>query len=71
MKLTINGKEREVANAGDVAALLSELGIPPERSGTAVARNDEVVPRARWSVTTLAERRSDRDHHGRARRLRP
>jgi len=55
MKLTINGKERDVANATDVAALLRELGIPPERTGTAVARNDEVVPRARWSETRLAE----------------
>ena len=54
MKLIINGNEREIAATG-VAALLRELGIDPERPGTAVARNDEVVPRNRWSETPLAD----------------
>lgn len=55
MKLIVNGKEREVHGVENVAALLLELGISPERTGTAVARNDEVVSRARWSETKLAE----------------
>jgi sulfur carrier protein len=55
MKLIVNGKEREMTGADDVVTLLRELGIAPDRTGTAVARNDEVVPRARWSETRLAE----------------
>jgi sulfur carrier protein len=55
MRLTVNGKEREVAAGATVDGLLRELGIPPERTGTAVARNEQVVPRTQWSRTPLAD----------------
>ncbi len=55
MKLTINGKERELAAVGTLEELLRALGIPPERTGTAVAYNDIVVPKGRWAETQVAD----------------
>lgn len=53
MRLTINGSEREVGEGLTVAALLDELAI--RRDGTAVALNDDVVPRAEHEARTLAD----------------
>lgn len=53
MRLTINGSEREVGEGLTVAALLDELAI--RRDGTAVALNDDVVPRAEHAARTLAD----------------
>jgi len=56
MKLTINGVDREVGGViGTLDELLRVLGVPQDRSGTAVARNDAVVPRAQWTTTPVAE----------------
>lgn len=53
MKITLNGAEREIAQASSIAELLAALGLP-ER-GIAVARNDTVVRRARYEQTVLCE----------------
>jgi sulfur carrier protein len=50
--LTVNGERQEVA-AATVAALLQALGY--EGRFFAVAVNQEVVRRARWAETPLAE----------------
>lgn len=55
MKFLINGTEREIYGVATLNDLLRALGFPPERPGTAVARNEVVVPRARWMETPLAE----------------
>jgi sulfur carrier protein len=55
MKLTINGTERDIVGARTLDELLRALGVPPERTGTAVAQNDAVVPRARWAETRLSD----------------
>ncbi len=55
MNLLVNGRERDVAVGSTIDGLLQELDIPPERPGTAVARNDEIVPKNRWSETTLTD----------------
>lgn len=55
MKLTINGKERELAPVGTLDALLRVLGVPPDRTGTAVARNDIVIPKGRWAETKVTD----------------
>jgi sulfur carrier protein len=50
--LTVNGERQEV-DAGSVDALLSALGY--EGGFFAVAVNQEVVQRARWAETKLAD----------------
>jgi thiazole synthase len=57
MRIELNGKDVELpggANLGDAAR---EAGAPPEESprGVAVALDGEVVPRAEWASTALAE----------------
>jgi sulfur carrier protein len=52
MKLIINGQEREVA-AATVWGLLEELGLHPQ--GTVVERNREIVDRAAFRDTRLAD----------------
>jgi sulfur carrier protein len=51
--ITVNGDARELAEGASLDALLGELGV--RRDGTAVALNDDVVPRARHAQTTLCE----------------
>jgi sulfur carrier protein len=50
MRVTVNGKSREIAS-GSVDALLSEL----EYEGThfAIALNYDVLPKSRWAETPL------------------
>lgn len=55
MKVTVNGADREIPHAATLAELLAHLGMATDRPGTAVARNGEVVPRARWSETEILE----------------
>ena len=52
MVLTVNG-ERQDVEAGNVAALLDTLGY--EGGFFAVAVNQDVVRRANWAETQLAE----------------
>jgi len=52
LKLTINGEDREVAG-GTVLALLAELGLNP--AATVVEHNHEIVERAAYQETALAE----------------
>ena len=53
MRLFVNGAEHEIAEGATVASLLVELAI--RRDGTAVALNDDVVPRGAHATTTLRE----------------
>ena len=54
MKLIINGEARDVAAAtATVLALLTELGLNP--AATVVERNHEIVDRAAYPETALAE----------------
>lgn len=53
MKLIINGAEREFANVSTLASLVDQLGMKPDR--VAIERNRDIVPRDRWSETTLAD----------------
>lgn len=55
MKFMVNGTEREIDGVATLHDLLGALGFAPERPGMAVARNEVVVPRARWVETPLAE----------------
>jgi len=51
--VTVNGEAREVTPEATVASLLEALDVRGD--GTAVARNDEVVPRTRHAATPLRE----------------
>jgi thiamine biosynthesis protein ThiS len=51
MTLHINGEQREFPDGLTVAALVSQLGMKPDR--VAVELNLEIVPRSQWETTTL------------------
>jgi sulfur carrier protein len=53
MKITVNGDAAEVADGATVGDLVRER--IDDRRRVAVARNGEVVPRASWDETSLAE----------------
>ncbi len=55
MKLTLNGADRELPAGATLTDLLLLAGLPPDRTGVAIARNGEVVRRAEWPSTALAE----------------
>lgn len=52
MKLTINGQEQNFAPT-TLALLIEQLGMKQDR--VAVELNRDIVPRAKWSETSLAE----------------
>lgn len=53
MKLQINGAEREFDSALSLGSLLEQLGMKQDR--VAVELNHDIVPRDRWTETTLSE----------------
>lgn len=53
MIVTVNGERRELPDGATVARLVDDLQTPPR--GVAVAIDGEVVPRAAWAETELAE----------------
>ena len=52
--VTVNGRPTRTT-ATRIDALLAELGHAADRRGIAVALNGEVVPRAAWATTPIAE----------------
>ncbi len=53
MRLTVNGEERDIAAASDIAALVGLLGLDTRK--VAVERNLEIVPRSFYGETLLAD----------------
>jgi len=53
MQLTINGEQRIFGVLGDVAALVTALGLDLRK--VAVERNLEIVPRSLYAATPLAD----------------
>jgi len=53
MHLTINGEQRTFDSLSTLSALLSHLGLKPDR--VAVELNRELVPRDRWDATSLSD----------------
>ena len=53
MRITVNGNPAEVADGVSVGDLVRSR--VDDRRRVAVARNGEVVPRAEWDATPLAE----------------
>jgi sulfur carrier protein len=55
MRVTVNGEWRELPETATVADLVRLLQGAPEGRGMAVAVDGEVVPRAAWARTVLAD----------------
>jgi sulfur carrier protein len=53
VKATVNGEPRELPDGTTVAEVLLLMGRGPR--GLAVAVNEEVVPRGKWSGTRLVD----------------
>ena len=53
MRLQINGEERVISGAQDVAALVAALGLDARK--VAVERNLEIVPRSLYAATALSD----------------
>ncbi|MCZ7606448.1 MAG: sulfur carrier protein ThiS [Planctomycetota bacterium] len=53
MKITVNGTEREVAEGTTIAQLIEQLKLRTDRIAT--ERNLDVVPKARYAETRLAD----------------
>lgn len=53
MRITVNGAQREIAEASTVATLLEQVNAPAR--GIAVARNDRVVPRSQFANERIRE----------------
>lgn len=51
MTITVNGEERAMPDGATLDSLLEALAV--RRDGTAVALNDDVVPRVRHAATVL------------------
>jgi len=53
MQISVNGEMRTYQGLSDVAALVAELGLDVRK--VAVERNLEIVPRAAYATTPLAD----------------
>ena len=53
VRISVNGKDMEVADGLSVEGLLAQLGV--KRQYTAVAVNREVTPKAAYAATLLRE----------------
>ena len=53
MKISVNGKDMDVADGISVDGLLTHLGVT--RKYTAVAVNRDVTPKSEYEATTLRE----------------
>ncbi len=53
MRLVIDGEERTFAGVATVAELVAQLGMKPDR--VAIELNRNIIPRAAWAATPLAE----------------
>ena len=53
MNIILNGEAKEITDGIAINALISELGLKPER--LAVEVNSRIIRKADWLSTTLAE----------------
>ena len=53
LRITVNGESRTVAGGASISDLLESLGVASPR--IAVERNKDIVPKAEYAATTLAE----------------
>ena len=55
MRVTVNGRPRELPRGATVARMMEMLEVSPTGRGVAVALDGEVVSRSHWTDTELHE----------------
>jgi sulfur carrier protein len=55
MIITVNGQPRELESGATVAAVVALLEVPAGARGVAVALDGQVVTRASWAETEVAD----------------
>jgi sulfur carrier protein len=55
VKVTVNGRPRELSAGATVASVVEMLDVAPGARGVAIALDGEVVSRGRWAETELRE----------------
>jgi sulfur carrier protein len=55
VRVSVNGREREVPAPLSVAAAAGLAGVAPDERGVAVAVDGRVVPRAEWEGAEVPE----------------
>ena len=55
MNVTVNGRQRQLAEEASVADAVAVSGAPAAPRGIAVAVDGEVVPRGSWEITKLRD----------------
>ena len=58
MKVTLNGRSREISEGATIADLVREAGAADDGRGVAVALEGEVVPRRVWAETRVTDGQS-------------
>ena len=53
--ITVNGDPADLPAGARIGDVLDRLGVEPGRRGVAIAVDGEVVPRAQWDTTSLAD----------------
>ncbi len=53
MKVQVNNKEVETADASTITQLTVQMGLPAQ--GIAIAVNNKMIPRTEWESFTLSE----------------
>ena len=53
MRLVINGEEKPFTGISTLASLVEQLGLKADR--LAIELNRDIVPRGKWTETTLAD----------------
>jgi thiamine biosynthesis protein ThiS len=53
IQIVVNGESQEIPQGSGISALLLQLGLPNDR--VAIERNLEILPRSRWSTTTVQQ----------------
>lgn len=55
MKVFVNGQERSMSDGASISKLVDGETTDGHHRGIAVALNGEVVPRAAWEATSIAD----------------
>lgn len=55
MTVEINGEQTRLDDGASLTDAIATTGADPDQRGLAVAVDGEVVPKAKWALTTLSE----------------
>ncbi len=55
MKIIINGASKNIFDDASLIDLLTELKISNDKQGMAIALNQDVIPKSKWTLTKIKE----------------